>query len=182
MELTSSNIKEPGLSSLPLGVERHVVNGGGITGIQIFPEDEIEIINDEGNQICEISVFNKDGKSELEILNLKENKDSNEIKKILSKKDESSLITAYQLKKRNLDIEKSKSAIVFNKDATSREKIKLISKDKCYCIFSAPGPGKVFPINVRVVCQSKPFSIFLSNFAVSNATKSEHCLPVGEIT
>ena len=79
--LTSLDIKEPGLNVLPLGVERHVVNGGGLTGIQIFPDDEIEIINDEGNQVCEISVFNKNGKSELSILNLKENKDSSEIKK-----------------------------------------------------------------------------------------------------
>ena len=137
--LTSLDIKEPGLNALPLGVERHVVNGGGLTGIQIFPDDEIEIINDEGNQVCEISVFNKNGKSELSILNLKENKDSSEIKKILSKKDETSLVTSYQLKKRNLDINKSKSAIVFDKDASLGEKIKLISKDKCYCIFAAPG-------------------------------------------
>ena len=58
---TSLDIREPGLNTLPLGVERHVVNGGGLTGVQIFPDDEIEIVNDEGNQICEILVFNKDG-------------------------------------------------------------------------------------------------------------------------
>jgi hypothetical protein len=133
------NIREPGLNILPLGVERHIVNGGGLTGIQIFPDDEIEIINDEGNQICEIAVFNKEGKSELGILNLKKNKNSSEIKKILLKNDENSLVTAYQLKKRNLNIEKSDSAIIFDEDAASGEKIKLASKDKCYCIFSAPG-------------------------------------------
>ena len=141
--LTSLDIKEPGLNILPLGVERHVVNGGGLTGIQILPDDEIEIVNDEGNQICEISVFNKDGNSELAILNLKENKNSSEIKKILSKKDESSLTAAYQLKKRNLDIDKSKSAIIFDKDTSPGEKIKLNAKDKCYCIFSAPGPDMI---------------------------------------
>ena len=285
-EVNKSSIREPGLNVLPPGVERHIVNAGGLTGIQIFPEDEIEIINDEGNQICEISVFNKDGKSELGILSLKENKDSSEIKKILSKKDESSLIAVHQLKKRNLDMNKSKSAVVFDKNSNSEEKIKLVSKDKCYCIFSAPGPnmliheqnpttnltifikraniindkehsiipdpifdplnetnidkktaisfevkegdyiqiicptgrqcsdfvafdtkklskgiekgldwqttrtfmgntfpgpGNVFPIKVLVVCQSNPFSIPLLNFAVSKATKSEHCLPVGQI-
>ena len=141
--LTSLDIKEPGLNILPLGVERHVVNGGGLTGVQILPDDEIEIVNDEGNQICDISAFNKDGKSELAILNLKENKNSSEIKKILSKKDESSLTAAYQLKKRNLDIDKSKSAIVFDKDTSPGEKIKLNAKDKCYCIFSAPGPEMI---------------------------------------
>ena len=35
---TSFNIKEPGLNVLPLGVERYIVNGGGITGIQVFPQ------------------------------------------------------------------------------------------------------------------------------------------------
>jgi len=139
MMLTSYDIKEPGMNFLPPGVERYTVNGGGLTGIQILPEDEIKIINDEGNQICEISVFNKDGKSELSILNLKENNNSTDIKKILSKKDESSLTAAYQLKKRNLDIDKSKSAIVFDKDTIPGENIKLQAKDKCYCIFSAPG-------------------------------------------
>ena len=134
------SIREPGLNVLPLGVERHVVVGGGLTGIQIFPDDEIEIVNDEGNQNCEIAVFNKDGKSELGILNLKKNKNSSEIKKILLKKDENSLIAAYQLKKRNLNIEKSDSAIIFDKDSAQGEKIKIVSKDKCYCIFSAPGP------------------------------------------
>ena len=67
MALTSLDIKEPGLNSLPPGVERYVVEGGGLTGIQILPDDEIEIINTEGNQACEISVINKDGKSELGI-------------------------------------------------------------------------------------------------------------------
>jgi len=41
---TSANIKEPGLNVLPPGVERYIVNGGGLTGIQILPDDEIEII------------------------------------------------------------------------------------------------------------------------------------------
>ena len=141
LEVNKNLIREPGLNVLPPGVERHVVNAGGLTGISISPEDEIEIINDEGNQVCEISVFDKNGKSELSILNLKENKDSSEIKNILLKKDESSLITAHQLKKRNLDINKSKSAVVFDKNSNTGEKIKLISKDKCYSIFSAPGPN-----------------------------------------
>ena len=107
MSQTTLDIKEPGLNVLPPGVERHVVNAGGLTGLQIFPDDEIEIINDEGNQICEIICFDKDGKSENGILNLKENAKESFIKEILLRKDESSLITNLQLKKRNLNINKS---------------------------------------------------------------------------
>ena len=36
MSLTTLDIKEPGLSTLPPGVERYVVEGGGLTGIQIL--------------------------------------------------------------------------------------------------------------------------------------------------
>ena len=136
---TSFDIKEPGLNVLPPGVERHVINGGGLTGLQIFPDDEVEIINDEGNQICEIIVFDKDGISDPGILNLKENTKNSEIKKILSTKDESSLVASYQLKKRNLNILKSKSSIVFSKDSISGDKVNFKSKDKCYVIFAAPG-------------------------------------------
>ena len=141
MSIELFEIKEPGLNVLPPGVERYIVNGGGLTGIQILPDDEIEIVNNEGNQICEIAVFNKDGKSDLSLLSLKEVKDNSEIKKILSTKDESSRIAAYQLKKRNLDIKNSKSSIVFDKDTTWGEKLNFKSKDKCYCIFAAPGPS-----------------------------------------
>ena len=139
MEPTSHNIKEPGLNILPPGVERYVVNGGGLTGIQIFPDDEIEIINNEGNQICEIIVFDEDGKSNLSILNLKENKIKSGIKDVLFSKSENSKVARYQLKKRNLDLKNAKSSVIFDKDTTWGEKIKLKSKDKCYCIFSAPG-------------------------------------------
>ena len=139
MSQTTLDIKEPGLNALPPGVERYVVEGGGLTGIQVLPDDEIEIVNNEGNQICEISVFNKDGKSELAILGLKEIKDNSEIKKILFKKDETSLQALLQLKKRNLNIEKSKSALVYDGKTKASESIKLKSKDKCYCIIAAPG-------------------------------------------
>ena len=44
MSQTTLDIKEPGLNVLPPGVERHIVNAGGLTGLQIHPDDEIEII------------------------------------------------------------------------------------------------------------------------------------------
>ena len=49
---TSLDIKNPGLRTLPPGVERYFVNGGGLSVIEVSPEDKIEIINDEGKQTC----------------------------------------------------------------------------------------------------------------------------------
>ena len=81
---TSKNIKNPGLRSLPPGVERYLVNGGGISVIEILPEDKIEIINDEGMQICEVIAFNSKGKSDLSILDLKENANADFSKKTIT--------------------------------------------------------------------------------------------------
>ena len=161
---TSKDIKNPGLNILPPGVERHIVNGGALTAFQIFPDDEIEIINDEGNQICEIICFNKDGKSELGILNLKENSQKNFIRDILNGKDETILATNYQLKKRNLNIKESKSSIVFDLDTKAEEKVKLKSKDKCYAIFAAPGE------DMDVTKQNPPtdLTIFIKRAKVIN--------------
>ena len=51
---TSNDIRNPGLRTLPPGVERYFVKGGGLSIIEVLPEDKIEIINEEGKQICEI--------------------------------------------------------------------------------------------------------------------------------
>ena len=139
MELTSLDIKEPGLRILPPGVERYVVIGGGLSVFEIFPEDQIEIINNEGKQLLEIAVFNNKGKTDSSILNLKENGSANEIKKILSRKEESVQTAVYQLKKNKLDINKAKSSLVFDPECKAEEKIKIKSKDSCICIFAAPG-------------------------------------------
>ena len=66
---TSLDIKNPGLRTLPPGVERYFIKGGGLSVIEVSPEDKIEIVNDEGKQTCEIIVFNTKGKSDLSILN-----------------------------------------------------------------------------------------------------------------
>ena len=69
MSETSYTVREPGLNILPPGVERYVVAGGGINVLQIFPEDKIEIINDEGKQI-----FSKTYNEQLEYENLNQKK------------------------------------------------------------------------------------------------------------
>ena len=95
---TSNDIRNPGLRTLPPGVEKYFVKGGGLSLIEVLPEDKIEIINDEGRQICEIVVFNSQGKSDLSILNLKENSNADFSKKTISDDEKISKI----LKKKKL--------------------------------------------------------------------------------
>ena len=135
MSLTSNAIKNPGLRTLPPGVERYHIQGGGINILEIFPEDKIEIINDEGKQICEIIVFNAKGKGDLSILSLKENSNGDYLKKAINQ-DRKIL---QLLKKKKLELNKSKSSIVFSEDCPMGEKINLKSKDACIVMLASPG-------------------------------------------
>ena len=97
--LTSMDIKDPGLRSLPPGVERYLVKGGGLSVITLDPNDKIEITDTEGKQKCEIVAFNKDGKPDCSLIGLKEENDPKNIKKILSEKNESSFQRYHQSRK-----------------------------------------------------------------------------------
>jgi len=103
--------------------------------IEVLPEDKIEIINDEGKQTCEIIVFNSKGKSDLSILNLKENSNANFSKKTISQDEKISKL----FKRKNFDLNKAKSSIIFDKDCVMGEKITLQSIDICSVMLAAPG-------------------------------------------
>ena len=168
MSETSYNIKEPGLNVLPPGVERYVVNGGGINVLQILPEDKIEIINDEGKQICEIIVFNSKGKNDLSILNLKENSNGDYLKKAIN--NDEKILNLF--KKKNLELNKSKSSIIFNEDCPMGEKIIIKSKDECIVMIASPGAK----MNVHNQNPPTSLTIFLHR-AKFEIKKEQYVLP-----
>ena len=165
---TSNEIRNPGLRTLPPGVERYFVKGGGLSVIEVFPEDKVEIINDEGKQTCEIIVFNSNGKPDLSILNLKENANADFSKRIIAKDEKILKI----FKKRNLDLNKSKSSIIFDEDCEMGEKISLSSKDKCFILIAAPGD----PLNVHEQNPPTDLTIFI-NRAKFSKTDEQFILP-----
>ena len=165
---TSKDIRNPGLRSLPPGVERYFVKGGGLSVIEVSPEDKIEIINEEGRQICEIIVFNSKGKSDLSILNLKKNAAAEFSKRAIT--GDEKILKLF--KKKNLDIDSAKSSIIFDKDCLMGEKITLNSKDKCLVMIAAPGEA----MNVHE--QNPPTDLtILLNKAKFKETDEQFILP-----
>ena len=135
MSLSSNLIKNPGLRVLPPGVERYVIQGGGIHVFEINSDDKIEIVNDEGKQFCEVIAFNSKGKHDLTILNLKANSDGDFLKKSISQ--DQKILNIF--KKKNLDLERSKASRLFNKDCPMGELVTLQSKEKCIVMIGSPG-------------------------------------------
>ena len=168
MSLTSNAIKNPGLRTLPPGVERYLIQGGGINILEIFPEDKIEIINDEGKQICEIIAFNSKGKADLSILSLKENSNGDYLKKAINQDKK-----IFQLlKKKKIELNKSKSSIIFSEDCPMGEKITLNSKDACIVMVASPG----MEMNVQNQNPPSSLTVFLHR-AKFEVKKEQYILP-----
>jgi aminomethyltransferase len=64
----SPRVMEPGLRLLPRGVERHTVHGGGVTAVWLQAGDRVQVIDPEGLQACEVSMFNAAGTCTPELL------------------------------------------------------------------------------------------------------------------
>ncbi|WP_428122381.1 DUF1989 domain-containing protein [Candidatus Poriferisodalis sp.] len=54
----------PGLMTLGPGVERYRVTGGGATVLALDADDELEVVDPEGRQPCELVAFDADGHSD----------------------------------------------------------------------------------------------------------------------
>ena len=63
-----SAIIRPGGFSLPAGMERYTVPGGGALLVEIEAGDRITIANVEGGQACELVALDTDGRSDPAIL------------------------------------------------------------------------------------------------------------------
>ena len=172
---TSLDIRNPGLMTLQPGVERYYVEGGGLSVVEILPEDKLEIVNDEGKQTCEVIAFNSKGKCDLSILNLKENADASFSKKTISQDEKISKL----FKRKNIDLNKAKSSIIFDKDCSVGEKITLKSKDKCTVMIAAPGET----MNVHNQNPPTDLTIFLNKSKFEDK-EEQYVLPepLGDVT
>ena len=61
-----------GSYGLPEDTERYVVKGQGLIGIELDKGDNLYLKNLEGNQICEITIFDQSGNNNQNIINKKE--------------------------------------------------------------------------------------------------------------
>jgi len=127
-----------GTYSLPENVERYIVKGQGLIGVDIYKDDLITIVNIEGSQNCETTVFNKDGKNNQNIIGQKNNGNAKFIKYILNNSSDKKVLLN-SLKRKNIDIHKSKSSDFFNIDTKAKEKINLTVEEDAFIIIAAPG-------------------------------------------
>ena len=89
---------------LPEDTKRYVVKGQGLIGIELDKGDKLYLKNLEGNQICEITIFDEKGHNNQNIINKKGGIEDSYFKKVLKNStDKLFLIQKLKNKKINLN-------------------------------------------------------------------------------
>jgi aminomethyltransferase len=130
---------EPGLPVFKPGVERYPVRGAGAIVVQLWPGDEITIIDREGRQRCEVAAFAPDGREDLAALNLPASAGSPGINRLLSSGGEDARTVGAALRARGLPAEIAKAAHLFTGDSLPGEAVKAQAEREVICIVHAPG-------------------------------------------
>jgi aminomethyltransferase len=130
---------QPGLNTLPPDTERYVVRAGGITALELFSGDEIELVNPEGMQVGEISVFDTTGKSDMQCIGATADGRAEGLKFILGGNDASATKLERTLRYRNISLESAQSTSIFSNESPAGDSIRFTASEDLTCIVAAPG-------------------------------------------
>ncbi len=132
-------VLEPGLNTLPPGVERYVVRAGGITALELAAGDTIELVNPEGMQVGEITVFDTQGKSDMQFIGARADGNADGFKSILGGNDASAIKLARTLRYRNIVLDNAQSTGIFSRESPAGDSIKFDVATDVTCVVAAPG-------------------------------------------
>jgi aminomethyltransferase len=135
-----TRILEPGLNALPPDTERYVATAGGSVSFDLNPGDEIKLVNPEGLQVAEISVFDEMGKSDMQTIGASANGKAEGLKHILLDKSQPSAQRLLQnLQSRSIMIDNATSTRIFGDNSPAGASDTFTANKKLTCIIAAPG-------------------------------------------
>ena len=132
-------VLEPGLNTLPPDTERYVVRAGGVTALELFGGDRIELVNAEGMQVGEITVFDAQGRSDMQLIGARADGTAEGFKYILGGKDASAIKLERTLRFRNISLDSARSTRVFGKESPAGDSISFTAAEDVTCVIAAPG-------------------------------------------
>ena len=143
----------PGLLMLGPGVERYRVTGGGATVLALDAGDELEIVDPEGRQPCELVAFDANGRSDPSLLGPADAPGSGNRSRacsteepaavgILSAELQDARRVRVGLERVGVDMAMLQSASpvrVLGDDTTGGARVRVVAHDDIACVIAAPG-------------------------------------------
>jgi len=130
---------EPGLNALPANTERYVVRAHGSLTLGLDAGDEIDLINPEGLQPCELSVFDSSGNSDMQTIGASANGHAEGLKSILTESGGRATSLARALKSNNISLDSAQSTAVFGDESPAGDSCRFSANEKILCVIAVPG-------------------------------------------
>jgi len=130
---------EPGLRLLPPGVERYVVHGGGVTAVWLRAADRVSVIDPEGLQVCEVSMFDASGACRPELLDTRSVTQMTGTATALSRDTVDARRVTASLKVAGVAYTTAKGFRLFGPESTAGASEEFTALESGTCIVAAPG-------------------------------------------
>ncbi len=137
--VTPTRVREPGLNALPANTERYLVKGGGSLALILGAGDELELVNPEGLQAGEISVFDDSGRSDSALIGARNDGSCEGMKQILDSRSNSARQLSAALAERGILLDQAQSTLVFTDRARAGESLRFTAQQNLTCLIAAPG-------------------------------------------
>jgi aminomethyltransferase len=115
------------------------VRGGGATVFAMAAGDSLEIVDSEGRQPGELTVFGSTGVNDSGLLGARSSGPSSAITGLLSSQREDARSVAGALKRRGIDAGGAKAVHVFGTESPAGERITFTAEQESICVLAAPG-------------------------------------------
>jgi len=113
----ASQIFRPGIRSLPPGVERYRVPGGGSSVVPVQAGDRFSVTDIEGGQPCEIAFLDAQGRFATAALGARATTQGESLKAMLERPHHSARRTRLALERRGVDLARAKTLRLFGESS-----------------------------------------------------------------
>ena len=136
-----SRILRPEVFSMPTGLERYVVQGGGAILVAVHPGDRITVTNTEGGQVCELVAAGSGG-IDAGILGTTANSDASGLKVLLAAGAGPGLGGLRQgIERRGIDLAKARAVRMFDAATPAGTAETFTATREAALIIAAPAPA-----------------------------------------
>lgn len=158
---TSPLLFEPQALLRSAGVEQYRVPGGGSLVVKLFEGDRFAVIDVEGDQLCEISIFDRDGRPDLTAIASKAEGNVNLLADPSWSYDESKDNLIDFLRGNGVDVSNVSVLRFFGPGTTAASEQTFTAERDGLCLVRAPGAPNLVqeqnpPSDLRMVIQRSP--------------------------
>ena len=131
-----------GSYGLPTDTERYIVKGQGLIGIDLDKGDNLYFKNLEGNQVCEITIFDQQGNNNQNVIGEKKKIEDSFLKQVL-KKSSDKFYLIQKLKNKKINLNNFSSSLLFNESSKRNDSAEISISENCFVVLACPGENMI---------------------------------------